>query len=394
MTTVADLIGADGAAGDPQALRRSAEEIERAGESIERLRVRLAAVDGMAWQGRARARYDKLRDRTVQGDLAPFAPAYDAVSQTLRRYAGQLTDIQARARALARQLTDAQLRVGAHQRDAQLADFGVSLAKGAATASTLTPLTRPAAELALREAKAHRARMQTQLAESRRHVARLRAQGADLRAELDRAAGECAAAVDGLQPPGGSMLQASAAVATAVGVVKGNGGAARRPNGRGGSRGSALRPRSFDLGPGPAQRQQWNATPAITARDFARQHDKTYMDYDRLYGNQCVDVFSYYNRDIVGGPRLGCESAYQLYDLYGSTSSYSKVPPSATATDGDVAIFGPSIGGGHGHVAIVIEDRGDTLYVFHQNWPQGSEAHYQEIKKSALLGYLRPQTHA
>lgn len=64
-------------------------------------------------------------------------------------------------------------------------------------------------------------------------------------------------------------------------------------------------------------------------------------------------------------------------------------------TDGgdqpDVAIWSSAVGGGTGHVAIVLsQPTSSTVRVFSQNWPVNAASRTIDIPKANLRGYLRP----
>lgn len=129
---------------------------------------------------------------------------------------------------------------------------------------------------------------------------------------------------------------------------------------------------------------------------FVSAYNGRAVDFDGVYGAQCVDLFNFYHRDTLGiGAIPWTPYAYQLWtrnDLGPINSNYDKVSPGAAAQKGDVAVYSSDLPGsyGAGHVAIVLADRGSTLDVFHQNWG-GAYAHTQSISKGNLLGYLRPR---
>ncbi len=125
---------------------------------------------------------------------------------------------------------------------------------------------------------------------------------------------------------------------------------------------------------------------------FVGKYNGKSVDYDGMYGYQCVDLFNFYNRDVAGGGFIPVSYAYQLWSASASNTNYDHIGAGAPAFKGDVAIYNSSLpgSGGAGHVAIVLGDLGGNLSVFHQNWG-GAYAHTQTISKNHLLGYLRPR---
>lgn len=130
---------------------------------------------------------------------------------------------------------------------------------------------------------------------------------------------------------------------------------------------------------------------ALTSVDgFVAQWNGKYADFDNAAGAQCVDLFNFYNRDVVGAPRVGVAYAAQLYGSAPS-SHYTKLGPSTPAVKGDVAVWGsglPNGTGGAGHVAIVLADQGGSLQILTQN---PGATHVGSMSKAYLTGYLRPK---
>lgn len=131
------------------------------------------------------------------------------------------------------------------------------------------------------------------------------------------------------------------------------------------------------------------ARAATSVDGFVSQWNGRYADYDQAHGAQCVDLFNFYNRDVVGAPRIGVQGAAQLYAA-APGSHYDKLPAGATPRKGDVAVWGASwpYGGGHGHVAVVLADQGGNIQVLTQN-PGATKI--ASMTKSHLTGYLRPK---
>jgi surface antigen len=129
---------------------------------------------------------------------------------------------------------------------------------------------------------------------------------------------------------------------------------------------------------------------------FVKKYQGKAWDYDGAYGAQCVDLFSYFNRDVVKAPRV-YGNAKDLYKN-ASSSKYQKLSPSSTPRKGDVAVWSGKkpYSGGYGHVAIVLSDvNKSTIKTLAQNiWIGGrtvTKASVVNDSKSYLVGYLRPK---
>lgn len=135
---------------------------------------------------------------------------------------------------------------------------------------------------------------------------------------------------------------------------------------------------------------------AAKVNAFVAQYNNRFVDYDGRYGAQCVDLFNYYNRDVVKASFVSVNYAYQLWGA-APTNKYSRVSASSTPQKGDVAVFSSSLpgSGGAGHVAIVLSQvNSTTLSVFQQRVRLSNGSYSPSIvsnsSKSYLLGYLRP----
>lgn len=125
----------------------------------------------------------------------------------------------------------------------------------------------------------------------------------------------------------------------------------------------------------------------MTPQEFFNTHNGKYLDFDGSFGNQCKDLFSFYNRDVVNNPKYVKGDAWSLYST-APASYYTKVN---TPQKGDVAIwkqyaFTNDPKQAFGHVAIVW----DNGKFFSQNYPIGTKCSLQTIPTTKILGYLRP----
>lgn len=111
------------------------------------------------------------------------------------------------------------------------------------------------------------------------------------------------------------------------------------------------------------------------------------IDMDGAFGAQCVDVAISFNRSVVGGPNIS-GNGNQWYANGGASGAYTQIPTSSPAVKGDIACWGSFYGGGYGHVAVVLADRGGSVNVISQN---PGPARPMDLSKQGLQGYLRPK---
>ncbi len=128
---------------------------------------------------------------------------------------------------------------------------------------------------------------------------------------------------------------------------------------------------------------------------FIKKWDGKRADYDKAFGAQCVDLFTYYGLEVVGAKPEGGDAKTR----YRKTAGYTRVSAGSAAKKGDVAVWG---NGRYGHIAIVYKDtaaNSKTLPIFSQNHQapydggrNSKAAKVPSYSKTGLLGYLRPNS--
>jgi hypothetical protein len=121
-------------------------------------------------------------------------------------------------------------------------------------------------------------------------------------------------------------------------------------------------------------------------------------DFDGAYGFQCVDLFNFYNRDVVGQGFVGTPTtggAADLWNDYTTLDGYTKVANSPTGVPpkGAVVIWAANTKatGAAGHVGIASgEGDADYFVSFDQNYPTGSLPHMQRHTYEGVLGWYVP----
>lgn len=131
---------------------------------------------------------------------------------------------------------------------------------------------------------------------------------------------------------------------------------------------------------------------------FITANCRKQVDYDGVYGSQCVDLFRQYCQDVLGIPHTGsCSTSGGAKDLW---LDYSKMPlekkyftrlgRSTTPAYGYVAVWNSTDKNDFGHVAIVIGKVSDkTLLVFEQDGFKQDGAKVATRSTENLLGYLK-----
>lgn len=123
---------------------------------------------------------------------------------------------------------------------------------------------------------------------------------------------------------------------------------------------------------------------------FAKYDDKK-IDFDGLYGAQCVDLIKFYFQEVIGIDPKARGNAVNYWD---NCPELDQIPntPTGVPEKGDIIIWNAKIGGGSGHIAIAT-GKGDTnnFDSFDQNWPTGSACHYQGHNYLNVIGWLQPK---
>lgn len=119
------------------------------------------------------------------------------------------------------------------------------------------------------------------------------------------------------------------------------------------------------------------------------------VDYDGVFGAQCVDLFRRYCTDVLDVPHTGSvDGARELYEKYADLpvekKYFTRLTKNATPSFGLVAVWGATPTNKYGHVAIVIcRLDASTLLVFEQNGVLQDGAKVVKRSTQNLLGYLK-----
>ena len=134
----------------------------------------------------------------------------------------------------------------------------------------------------------------------------------------------------------------------------------------------------------------------ISADNFIKQTKGVSIDYDHVYGVQCVDGIKYFNSLIYGKADFDCGScgyAYGLWTNYGTNGveKYFDKYSYSNAKKGDWIVWNhDSKQCPKSHVAMLVEKISDSKV---KCWGEasGKGFNYQEIDTNGILGVLRPK---
>lgn len=125
------------------------------------------------------------------------------------------------------------------------------------------------------------------------------------------------------------------------------------------------------------------------------------IDYDSLYGRQCVDLVNDFANRVLGIKDCfyGLTYAYEIYTKYPSltkiNSNFSRIyvnEPGEYPKVGDVIVWGKAKNGYAGHTAVCIGNGStDGFKVFEQNYDgKGGIREYTYIGYKNVAGWLHP----
>lgn len=136
---------------------------------------------------------------------------------------------------------------------------------------------------------------------------------------------------------------------------------------------------------------------SVCLDEFVNKYKGKKVDYDGVYGAQCVDLFRQYTKECLGiAEHTGsCFTTGGAKDLF---LDYNKMPiekkyfsriTNKSYIPGDVAIWDSTETNKYGHVAIILAKLNNSYIVFEQNGFTQNGAEINIRSKNNLLGVLR-----
>ena len=127
----------------------------------------------------------------------------------------------------------------------------------------------------------------------------------------------------------------------------------------------------------------------ISLDQFIAKYNGKAVDFDGAYGAQCVDLYRYYLKEVLGIAQTPpIPGAKDIWDNYGSDLIRIENTPDGVPPKGAIMIWGAKYGT-YGHVAIVTDANVNNFTAFSQNDPIGSKCfvkYYSSYK--GVLGWL------
>ena len=135
----------------------------------------------------------------------------------------------------------------------------------------------------------------------------------------------------------------------------------------------------------------------MNLEEFVKKYSGKKVDFDGVYGAQCVDLFRQYVKECLGIPEHtgSCSTSGGAKDLFLDYSKMEKEKKyfikssSKSYIQGDVLIWNETNTNKYGHVAIYLGKLNNSLIVFEQDGFKQDGAKINIREKDNLLGYLR-----
>ena len=136
----------------------------------------------------------------------------------------------------------------------------------------------------------------------------------------------------------------------------------------------------------------------IMIEDFVKKYTGKKVDFDGVFGPQCVDLARQYWEEVWGIPEHtgpcsttgGAKDLYLDYEKMPLEKKYfNKIPKNKGFIAGDTLVWDSTEINKYGHVAIYLGKLNNSLIVFEQNGFKQDGAKITIRSKEKLLGALR-----
>ncbi len=134
----------------------------------------------------------------------------------------------------------------------------------------------------------------------------------------------------------------------------------------------------------------------MTVKEFVQKYNGKKVDYDKIYGSQCTDLFRQYCADVLNiehtGGVNGAKDLFLDYFKMPKEQKYFMLVKDKDGTkykEGDVLVWNATKTNQYGHVAILLSEMSGDLIVFEQNGFKQDGAKIVLRTRENLLGALR-----
>lgn len=129
----------------------------------------------------------------------------------------------------------------------------------------------------------------------------------------------------------------------------------------------------------------------MNTQEFFNKYNNKYIDFDGFYGNQCMDLYRQYVKEVLNIPQsppvIGAADVWVTYLKDKFTAI--KNTPAGVPKFGDIVVWANTLNG-YGHIGICQSASVWNFTSFDQNFPVGSPCHLQKHNYKHIIGWLRP----
>lgn len=135
----------------------------------------------------------------------------------------------------------------------------------------------------------------------------------------------------------------------------------------------------------------------MNLEEFVKKYKGKKVDFDNVYGAQCVDLFRQYSKECLGIPEHtgscstsgGAKDLFLDYPKMEKEKKYFTRETKKAMIQGDILIWNETETNKYGHVAIYLGKLNNSLIVFEQDGFKQDGAKINIRSKNNLLGFLR-----
>lgn len=135
----------------------------------------------------------------------------------------------------------------------------------------------------------------------------------------------------------------------------------------------------------------------MTLEEFVIKYSGKKVDFDGIYGAQCVDLFRQYSKECLGisehtgscSTSGGAKDLFLDYPKMEKEKKYFIRETKKAMVQGDILIWDSTETNKYGHVAIYLGKLNNSLIVFEQDGFKQDGAKINIRSKNNLLGFLR-----
>jgi hypothetical protein len=134
----------------------------------------------------------------------------------------------------------------------------------------------------------------------------------------------------------------------------------------------------------------------MTLSEFVKKYDGKQVEYHSYGGAatyfQCVDIVNQYIKEVLNKTPIKGTDAKDFPTKY-KKEEFDWIPNTPTGVPGvgDIIIWSGNVGGGAGHIAVVLSATANTFTSLDQNWSKKQVVTIENHRYNNVLGWLKPK---